>query len=404
MLSVLKNAHFSRIFAAGLASQLGSFITETALMLYIFALSGQEKSILGISKGSFLIFLTLGSLLGGPLGVRFNRKKLLIFCEFARIPFVIGLFYFHQNIPFIIIANSLIALFTGIFNPSRQTLINEITTTKEIQSANSLFSTSLAFIHMAGPFLGAWLYTYFNGVNEILSFDLFTYFIGIYLISRIHYQIKSDSEEKESHFLKDLMDGFRYIKNRRDLNAMLVCVLLTGICIGILIPLLLPFTKEYLNSDEKTYGIIMSAFGLGGIVGAPLYQRLALNIPSSKIIIIGFLMEPIIMILWTRTSLPLMSMFIIFIWGIFVFVRIPAQLTYFSKTVEVEYLSRVHSFLDMAFVIPNIFGSIVVSVIGNNLTAQETLAIVSIVFFVLMIPGIFFPGLQLLWKSNDKIS
>ena len=136
-------------------------------MLYVFALSGNDKSILGISKGTFLIFLTVGSLIGGPWGIKYNRKKLLIFCEIMRIPLVISLFFIH-NAYMIILINGLIAFFTGVFNPSRQTLINEVTDKTEIQSANSLFSSSLAVIHMIGPFIGAWLYSAFNGVQEIL--------------------------------------------------------------------------------------------------------------------------------------------------------------------------------------------------------------------------------------------
>lgn len=401
MLKVLKNSNFANLFWAGLTSQLGSFVTETALMLYVFNLSGDDKSILGISKGAFLIFFTIGTLLGGPLGIRYNRKKILIACELLRIPFVILLF-FTNSVYSIIALNGIIAFFTGIFNPSRQTLINEVTNSEEIQSANSLFSSSLAVIHMIGPFIGAMLFSTFNGVKEILTFDLFTYLIGIFLISRIHYILKDEHKVEESHFIKDLKEGFSFVKQRSDLSTLFACIVLTGFCIGVLIPLLLPFTLEYLSSDEKTYGILMAFFGIGGILGAPIYQYSRRYFSNSRIIVLGFLIEPLLMISWTRVNIPVVSMFIIFLWGVMVFIRIPAQLTYLSNTVEVKMLSRVHSFLEMAFIVPNILGSIIVTIIGNTYTAQQTLSLISIIFFVLIYPGLFFPGMQSLWKSNGK--
>lgn len=403
MLKVLKNHNFSKLFWAGLTSQLGSFVTETALMLYVFALTNDDKSILGLSKGSFLLFLTIGSLIGGPIGAKYNRKKILIFCEIMRIPFVISLFFLND--PYLIICvNALIAFFTGIFNPSRQTLINELTNKDEIQAANSIFASSLAVIHMIGPFIGAWLFASFNGVREILSFDLFTYFLGIFLISKIHYFIDHDENEIQSTFFFDLKEGFQYVNRRRDLFTILICVMLTGFCIGVLIPLLLPFTKEFLASDEKTYGTIMGFFGLGGILGAPVYQYISRHLSNARIILLGFLVEPLIMIMWTRVASPYFSMAIIFFWGVSVFARLPAQLTFLSNSVEVKMLSRVHSLLDLSFVIPNILGSIFITFIGNRYSAQEILALVSLAFFLLIYPGLFFPGMQSLWKIKKSLT
>ena len=73
---LLKNQNFKKLYYAGLSSELGSFVTDTAITLLVFALSSGDKSVLGISRAVFLFCITLGSLLGGPLGVRFNKKNL----------------------------------------------------------------------------------------------------------------------------------------------------------------------------------------------------------------------------------------------------------------------------------------------------------------------------------------
>ena len=91
--SVLKLPNFRNLYFAGATSELGSFVTETVLMLFVFKLSNQDKSYLGILRATFLVCLTLGGILGGPLGNSLNRKKILIFCDIARIPLLISLFF-----------------------------------------------------------------------------------------------------------------------------------------------------------------------------------------------------------------------------------------------------------------------------------------------------------------------
>lgn len=119
--TLLTLPNFRRLYISGSTSELGSFVTETVIMLFIFKITDNNKESIGILRSSFLIFLTLGSLIGGPLGEFINRKKILIWCEILRIPLILSL-AFIQSVPWIIATNSLVAFFTGIFRPSRQAL------------------------------------------------------------------------------------------------------------------------------------------------------------------------------------------------------------------------------------------------------------------------------------------
>ncbi len=401
---VLKYANFSRLFYAGMTSELGSFITETALMLLVFSLSGSDKSYLGITRAVFLFFLTLGSILGGPLGEKYNRKNLLIAMEFLRIPLIIILF-FTSNIFVIILVNGLIAFFTGIYNPSRQAMTNELVPTKDIKKANSLFGSTMAVLHLLGPFLGANIYAYANGVEEILVFDLVTYILGIYLLKKISYkQPENITHESDYKFKDELIDGLRYILKRLDLTSLMLNCFFAGLCIGILIPLLLPYTTEVLGKGEKEFGFIMSVFGLGGVVGGMLCHKLSQHYKTGTLVVATICIEPIIMPIWLRCTDYTLNLIVFFIWGVVVFIRIPAQLNYISETVETKYLTRVHALLDMAFVVPNISGGMIIALLGNKLDTFTTLHYVSIAFLILILPRLFFKEMQSLLKSNIQIN
>lgn len=391
--AVLKNPEFLKLYLAGLTSELGSFVTDTAMMLFVFAISNHDKTYLGITRAIFLFCFTVGSLIGGPLGLRFNKRNILIFSEVMRIPLIISLMFFH-NIYFVMIANGMIGLFTGIYNPSRQTLINEIVPEKDIKEANSLFGTTMAVLHLGGPLIGATLYSYFHGVLQVLSLDLITYFLGIILLSKINfiYAHAKSKTEKQSSMASDFFEGYRYVRSRSDLSAMLIFTLMVGLCIGILIPLLYPFMVEVLHKGEQEYGINISLFGLGGIIGGSLSSILNRKFRASKLFLCGIIAEALLMPIWIRTTNFTLNCAVIFIWGIMVFIRIPSQLNYISAHVPKEYMTRVYSFLDLVFVVPNISAGILVALVGNKLSSYEILNFTSIVFILLVGAGFLTSG------------
>ena len=59
--NILKLKSFRSLYIAGLTSELGSFITDTAVMLFVFALSAHDKSTLGITRAVFLFCITVSN-------------------------------------------------------------------------------------------------------------------------------------------------------------------------------------------------------------------------------------------------------------------------------------------------------------------------------------------------------
>jgi predicted MFS family arabinose efflux permease len=356
---------------------------------------------MGINRAVFLVFLTLGSLIGGSLGERFNRRKLLIFCEVIRIPIVFSLLLV-SNPWMLVFINGLIAFFTGIFKPSRQTLVNDVVPSNRIKDANSLFGSTFAIIHMLGPLLGAGLYASLNGINEVVFFDLLTYFLGIFLLYRMCYKAPTNKVSTNKGMGRDIVEGLSFVWKRAELRCVLVNTVILGGSIGVLIPLLLPFIKEILGKSDFHYGILMAAFGLGGLIGAAITGKVSKFYSSNKLIIISVVLEAILFPLWIRVSDFNLNCIVIFIWGVVVFVRITSQLNYLSETVETEFLTRIYSLLDICFIIPNVGAGILIGIIGNTMSTFEILHYASIGFVILIAIRMFFPETKKLFYAEVK--
>jgi len=398
--SVLKLPNFRKLYLAGATSELGSFVTETVLMLYVFKLSGNDKTYLGVLRATFLVFLTLGGILGGPIGNRFDRRKVLLFCEVARIPLLFALF-FTQNIWVIIACDAAIAFFTGIFRPSRQALINEIVPGPQIKKANGVFGSTNAILHLMGPLIGATIFGLTSGIQEVVVMDLMTYILGFYLLSRISYRAPIKTEEP-TPFLQETLSGFSYIFTRKDLFAININAFSAGLAIGVLIPLLVPFTVEILGKSEQHYGIMMAFFGLGGIIGSWATEGLSNIFPDAKLPLLTIIVEPILFILFVFCRIYPVSLFILFLWGMLVFLRITSQMNYISDSVETSFLTRVHATLEMSFIVPNISGGLLIALLGDIYTTEQLLVGAALLFLVLIFPRLPFPHMRQLWSAKPK--
>ncbi len=398
--SLITLPNFRRLYISGSTSELGSFITETVIMLFIFKVTDNNKASLGILRSSFLVFLTLGSIIGGPLGEFLNRKKILVWCELLRIPIILSLLWFRP-VAWVIFANSLVAFFTGVFRPSRQALINEVVPEEKIVDANSLFGSTNAIFNLAGPFLGATLFAFFGGISEVLIFDLLTYFIGIYLLLNISYTPYKDKEnESYQIFFQEIMLGIAYIKNRAELFAIIINTFTVGLCIGLLIPLLVPYVIEVLKGTETQYGIMMSAFGLGGFLGSLSTKRLMEHLPNGRIPFVTIMIEPLLFAGFLLFRNYYASVFFFFLWGIAVFLRITSQMNFISHSVETKYLSRVHSLIELSFIAPNILGGLFISFFGDQYSTESILIYSMIAFALFVYFRAPLKHMRFLWKVS----
>lgn len=402
---VLKLKSYSKLYFAGLFSEMGAFITETALMLLVFQLSGQNSAWLGITRATFLIGLTAGTLSGGPLGQLINRRHLLMGSYLIRLP-AIGALFLLDHVIAIVLMNAIIAFATGVYNPSRQAMINELVPQKHIREANGLFGSTMAILHLIGPFVGASLFVKFAGISEILWFNLLTYSLGIFLIYKIAYSPPPENIDDSqaltpvNDFFRQLRDGLHIMWKRDDFKAIVINSSVAGLSIGILVPLLLPYTTKVLDQPETAYGILLSCFGLGGIIGGYLSKKLSDRYKTGQIITISICCEPLMMVLFLLSPHFSIALFTFFIWGIAVFTRIPSQLNHLSESVDTKLLTRAHSLLDMSFVLPNILGGIIIGTLGNIYSPKIILSFTAIFFVSAIYLRLKTKSVQALFKSD----
>ena len=255
-------------------------------MLWLYSLVGESKSWLGISRTIFIFSYAIGSFVGGTFKNYRKFPRILFWADVIRLPLILSMLFISTPWIIVVIAG-LIAFFQGIFSPLRQSLTNIFVPQRSIKSANSLFSTTMAFLHLLCPYIGSFLYSSFGKMDLIISIDGTTYLLSAFLI----YFIRPVKPKVSEHEKEIRNNQYKLALKLKGVKTILINYCILGTLVGLLIPLLLPYTIDVLNKTNYEYGVLMLFFGLGGLIGGLTSEQISEKIPTHKIIIITFLLK-----------------------------------------------------------------------------------------------------------------
>ena len=396
-LALFKYKNFKKLYLAATLSEFGSFITDTAIMLWLYSLVGESKSWLGISRTTFILSYAVGSFVGGTFKNYNHFTRILFWADIIRLPLILSMLMIDN--PSIIVAiASLIAFFQGIFSPLRQSLTNVFVPQKSIKSANSLFSTTMAFLHLLCPYIGSFLYSTFNKMDFIIAIDGTTYLLSAFLIYFISKNKNQGLETKNE--VKN--NQYKIALKNKGIQTILINYCILGTLVGLLIPLLLPYTIDVLGKTNYEYGILMLFFGLGGLIGGLTSEQISEKVVTNKIIIITFFLEICMMLFWLQFKNFWISSFVLMFWGQIVFTRLPSQFNYVSETIETDLLPAVHSLLQIAFLIPNLLGSLIVVFFGDQYSTISILTVAAYSFLGLGVIRLMSPDVRAFYTRTPK--
>ncbi len=210
------NANFRRLWAGTIISLLGDWFNTIALYTLVSKLTGSPLALGGVFIFKLLPW-GLVSPVAGLVADRLNRRRLMIGSDLARAVVVLG-FLFIDEAGEVLWLYALIALqviVSAFFQPAKSASIPNITTPRELLTANALmsatWSTMLAVGAAAGGLVAAWL-----GVRAVFWIDSATYLASAFFIYRTAIPQYTDAEDARgplfSTAARQIVDGFRHMR------------------------------------------------------------------------------------------------------------------------------------------------------------------------------------------------
>lgn len=390
--TVLRNRQFRFLWIGQIFSQLAvnMMLFTLALLVYQKTTSNAAVSGLFLAYGIPSVFF---GLIAGVIVNHFDKRFVLLSCDFARSMLVIGLLFVHHNqwlVYFFVFIN---ALLTQFYVPAEAPTIPRLVPPDQLVPANSLFSftyyssMAVGFI-LAGPLLR------FAGPSITFGTISGLFLLAVFSISRLSQQpgdrsfgriLRMDIIHVFRRVFEDLGAGVRYATRSRVLSDALLLLTGTQIIIAMLGTLGPGFADRVLEIDVRDASLVITAPVVVGIIlGALWVGSVGAKWTPRKLIQVGVVgagAALILLSLVVRLSsamsvsrlfdsflrLPI-ALVLFFLLGVFnSFLDVPAN-SILQKEAKGDMRSRVYGILTAAVggvgILPVIVGGVLADVIG----------------------------------------
>ncbi|PER21545.1 MFS transporter [Bacillus cereus] len=291
---VLKNRFVQGILASALFLQIGIWVRNFAVLLYVMEMTkGDAFAISMISVAEFApIFIF--SFIGGTFADRWKPKKTMIWCETLRsisvFAVLITLMFGTWKIVFFVTLIS--AILSQFSQPSGMKLFKQHLSTEQIQLAMSIYQTIFAIFMVLGPILGTFIFHSFGIYISIIITGI-AFLLAAAVLLFLPKDLENANEKKEITLLQEMLDGIKYVKKKKALTLLGLCFMAAGLGIGLIQPLGIFIVTEQLGLSKESLQWLLTVNGAGMIVGGALAMVFAKNVAPQKMLIVGMLGQAI---------------------------------------------------------------------------------------------------------------
>ena len=261
-----KNKNFSILLFGRLITNFGDSIYSIATLTLIYSLT---KSTFYSGITLFLIsFTAILQIFISPIISNFNVKYFLIISQLLQAIILLVITYLifidKLHITTLIIFIVCISFINQIVYPIQLSLLPKIVKQQELVKANSLFSIAYQGSDALFNSIGGFIITVFGTIFAFII-NSFTFFVNsilfIFLSSDLSKNEKTTNSTQEN-YLSKLSSGIK-IWNKPLLKPLLIGIIIINFSTSSLLTVL----PEY-SETSYFYGILLSASGLGILIGA----------------------------------------------------------------------------------------------------------------------------------------
>ena len=288
--AALRHRNFRLFFAGQLVSLIGSWMQNTAQGWLVYELS-HSKALLGVVAAVSSAPMMLFSIWGGSVADRHSKRQIVLFTQTAMMVFAFALAALvwggQIRVWQILVLAALGGLAMGFDMPARQAFMVEMTSREDLMNAISLNSSIVNGARVVGPAVAgflmaqvglAWCF-FLNGLSFLAVIA------GLWLMRLPRFVPPARKASARAH----VAEGFVYVWKHRRMRTILLLFAVVGI-FGWSYSVLMPaFAQDVLHVKQAQYGALLSANGIGALLGALTVASIG-NRVSRRVLVLGGLL------------------------------------------------------------------------------------------------------------------
>ena len=378
-ISILRQRNFGLIWSAITISQMGSQMEMIVVVWYVLNLT-DSPFLVGLTASARMGFNFL-ALFAGATADLVPRRTLMIIIQavlaFLALVMLVLIVSGQIEVWHIFIV-TLAAGLARIFQmPTAQSLAVDSVPTDRIPNAVALVSAGGNIALVIGPILGGLLFEIFGpeGAYVLVA----SLYIASASAAMLMGSTRMTEAQKGESVFTLVAQGLRYVKGEQLLwSALLVAVIfnITGFSFHTtLVPI---FAKEVLARDSVGLGILISSFGIGGLIGSMFWASIPNLKHTGLLCILAVVGWHSTMIVFAASTNFYLSVGILVVTGMLFSSSLVLVLTVLMKTGRPEFRGRLMGLRTLA-IYAHAFGSLAAGAAAGLLGAP-TAAVLSGLF------------------------
>jgi dTMP kinase len=289
---------FLRLWIAQVFSSLGDWVGLIAILAITNHLSHNSALALSLVMGARMLPGFFLATLGGVMVDRFDRRKIMVLCDFGRAGLICTL-PFVSDLWVLVVASFFIEIMTLLWGPAKDASVPHFVPEESLASANTLSLVASYGTFPIGALIASVLAvvaTWLGGFHALSSlkvdknvvslwFDAITYIASALIVFRLPIPKPSHDRTKKldlASSVREIKDGFRFMRTEAFSRAVIIGLGGGLIGAGAMIPLGTVFATEVLKSDAQ-YGVLLTALGTGAAVGIMVVLALQKKLPRDEL-------------------------------------------------------------------------------------------------------------------------
>ncbi|PEJ58276.1 MFS transporter [Bacillus sp. AFS002410] len=390
MASLLKNPFIQTILAAGLFIQVGIWIRNFAILLFVVEKTNGDATAVSLISVAEFAPIFIFSFIGGTFADRWKPKRTMVWCDLlsAASIFVILIALLYGSWKFIFFATLVSAILSQFSQPSNMKLFKVHVPGEQVQAGMSIFQTMMAIFMILGPVLGTFVFQQ-AGMYVSMAIVGIAFLMSALVLTRLPKDQEEEKSEHTSSLVEEMKLGFQYVWSRKILVYLGGVFAAAGLGIGLIHPLAIFLVTERLGLDKGYLQWLFAANGAAMIIGGGLIMVISNKLAPHVLLFIGMAVNAIgiFVIGWSEVFwLTLLSEFFI---GLFMPALHIGINTIILKNTDEKFVGRVNGILTPLFMGAMVITMSLAGVLKEHfslVSIYQVSALLFVIGIIIMVP------------------
>jgi MFS family permease len=280
-----RNRNYHVLWGSQLMSELVSQVSFIAFPLMVLAATGSAVRMGAVTA----VIGAAGMAANIPAGVlvdRFDRKLVMLVCQCLRAAamgsLAVALLTGHFSLPYVIVVAAAEGLLSAAFDPAEHAALPQVVPEGQLSEAVARNTTRRYVATLIGPASAGFLFVADPRVPFAVTVVLLL--LSCTMLCFLHLPRREPVRGSAERGM--LVEGFRWVLRHRVIRSTLVWLMCCELFISALMIIVLAASGER-DMAPGELGLIVTGFGVGGLLGAAVAGRLHAALPGA-VVIIGF--------------------------------------------------------------------------------------------------------------------